>query len=69
LGLLDDLILVPAGVWLVLRLLRPELLAELRAEAARRGKLPVSRAGAAAIVLLWIATAGAIFWWLLGTAW
>jgi uncharacterized membrane protein YkvA (DUF1232 family) len=69
LGLLDDLVLVPAGVWLVLRLVPAELLAELRAEAALRSARPVSRAGAAVIVLLWILGAGALLWLLLGPAW
>jgi uncharacterized membrane protein YkvA (DUF1232 family) len=35
LGYLDDLLLVPAGIWLVVRLIPAELLAEFRAAAAR----------------------------------
>jgi uncharacterized membrane protein YkvA (DUF1232 family) len=69
LGLIDDLVLVPAGLWLVLRLIPEELVAELRVEASRRVERPVSRAGAAGIVLLWLVAAGAMLWWLLGTAW
>ncbi len=54
LGYLDDLILVPAGLWLVLRLIPPHVLAEHRAtaEAATR---PVSRLAAAVVITLWIA--------------
>lgn len=60
LGLLDDLLLVPLGIWLTLRLLPPDLLAELRAEADRRdARLPASRAAAAVVVLLW----GALVLW------
>ena len=33
LGLLDDLLLVPAGIWLVLRMIPLGLVAELRAQA------------------------------------
>lgn len=64
LGYLDDLLLVPAGVWLVLRLIPPPLLAECRAEAARRAERPVSRAGLAIILALWAAAAFAlwVFW-------
>lgn len=61
LGLLDDLLLVPLGVLLAVRLVPPELMAEFRAEAARHER-PVSYAGAVAIVLLWVAgLAGAAF--------
>ncbi len=51
-GLLDDLILVPLGIWGVLRLLPNDLAAELRAEAERRlTERPRSLVGAALIVL------------------
>lgn len=53
LGLLDDLLLVPAGIWLALRLLDPALVAELRETAAGR-PWPRSLAGAMAIAALWI---------------
>jgi uncharacterized membrane protein YkvA (DUF1232 family) len=65
LGLLDDLVLIPAGVWLVLRLVPEDVMAELRAEAARRATRPVSRAGAAAVVALWALCAGLVLWWAL----
>ena len=42
-GLLDDLILVPAGLWLAMRLIPPEVLAEHRATAEAAGDDPVSR--------------------------
>lgn len=34
LGQLDDLLIVPAGLWLVLRLIPPDVLADARARAA-----------------------------------
>src|SRR5512138_2440839 len=36
LGYLDDLIITPGGIWLAIRLIPPEVLAEARAEAATR---------------------------------
>jgi uncharacterized membrane protein YkvA (DUF1232 family) len=63
LGYLDDLILVPLGLLLLVRLIRPEIIAEHRAEAARIADRPVSYAGAAAIVVVWfLALALAAYW-------
>lgn len=55
LGYLDDLILVPIGVLLVMRLMPPGILAEHRALAAAAQERPVSRAAALAVVSVWIA--------------
>ena len=55
LGLLDDLLIVPLGVWAVLKLVPAPLLAEYREEAARLAEQPVSRRAAAIIIALWIA--------------
>lgn len=52
LGYLDDLLIVPLGILLVVRLIPPELLAEHRAAAARRSARPVSAAAAALMVAL-----------------
>ena len=60
LGYLDDLVLLPLGVALAIRLIPPAVLAECREEAARvmaAGK-PVNRVAAAAIVAVWLALAG-----------
>ena len=62
LGYLDDLLIVPAGIWLVVRLVPAPLMAEFRDEATRRGERPVSYVAAAAIAALWAAAAGALFW-------
>jgi uncharacterized membrane protein YkvA (DUF1232 family) len=42
LGLLDDLILVPAGIWLVLKLVPKHVLEEARVESAKAESRPVS---------------------------
>lgn len=55
LGLVDDLLLVPAGVWLVLRLAPAPAVADARARALVEAARPVSRAGAMVVVLAWIA--------------
>ncbi len=59
LGYLDDLILLPMGVWLVIRLIPPDVMAECRAQAAawleRKSARPRSYVGAAIIAALWLA--------------
>ena len=57
LGLLDDALLIPAGLWLFARLVPPELLAEHRARAQAAAERPVSRAGAALVVAVWLGAA------------
>lgn len=70
LGYLDDLLLLPLGIWLVLRLTPPQVLAESREQAlaweARRAARPTSRAGAMAVVLIWLLGAALAGYWLLG---
>ena len=62
LGLLDDLVLIPLGIWLAIRLVPADVLAECRARAQERRKL-VSRAAGAVIVAIWLALAGLGLWW------
>jgi uncharacterized membrane protein YkvA (DUF1232 family) len=54
-GYLDELVLLPLGLALALRLIPPPVLAECRARAGEG--LPVSRVAAVIIVLIWIALA------------
>jgi uncharacterized membrane protein YkvA (DUF1232 family) len=62
LGYLDDVILVPLGILLAVRLIPKDVMVELRAEAQARAQRPTSRAGALAIVALWIAAAALLLW-------
>jgi len=64
LGYLDDLLIVPLGILLAVRLVPSALMAEFRAEAASRATRPTSRAGLVLVVALWIAAAVLIwaFW-------
>lgn len=56
LGYLDDLVLVPLGIMLVLKMIPPAVLAECRekAEAAMNQGKPTSRIAAIAIVAIWL---------------
>src|ERR1700716_3069207 len=56
LGYLDDLVLVPLGIALAIRLIPPQVLADSRAEAAQAmaGGKPVNRIAAAIIIAIWL---------------
>ena len=62
LGYLDEVILLPITLALVIRMIPDPLMAEFREEAQRRSERPTSRAAAAAIIVLWIAGAGFLLW-------
>src|SRR5215203_56785 len=54
LGYLDDVVLVPLGLWLVIRLIPAPLMTEFREQAAELDGRPVSLLAAAVVALLWI---------------
>jgi len=54
LGYLDDVILVPLGILLVVKLIPQEIMAEHRALAAAAQDRPVSRTAAIVIALVWL---------------
>jgi uncharacterized membrane protein YkvA (DUF1232 family) len=56
-GYLDDLLIVPLGIWLVVRMIPPEVIAQLRQLASQAQDTPKSIAAAAVIVLIWLAMA------------
>jgi uncharacterized membrane protein YkvA (DUF1232 family) len=63
LGYLDDLLIVPLGILLVVRLIPADVLEEHRASADERLSLrPVSYAGAVFVVGIWIIAAAALYW-------
>jgi len=57
LGLLDDALLIPFGLWLFVRMVPADLFAEHRAAAAAAAERPVSRVGLALVVSVWAAAA------------
>jgi len=61
-GYLDDLVLIPLGVLLVVKLIPREVMEEFRARAEAAQDRPVSRAAAAVIVGIWLALAGLAVW-------
>lgn len=66
LGYLDDLVIVPAGILLTVRLMPAGLMEEFRTEATRRMGRPTSVLGAAFVVSLWMAAFALTVWWLWG---
>jgi uncharacterized membrane protein YkvA (DUF1232 family) len=64
LGYLDDLLILPLGIALAVWLIPAPLLAEYRAQAARRSERPTSRIAAALIVVAWLAALVALGVWL-----
>jgi uncharacterized membrane protein YkvA (DUF1232 family) len=69
LGYLDDLILIPMGIALAIRMVPPSVLTECRTRAQEvmsQGK-PVSRIAATVIVVIWIALAALFTVWAYNT--
>jgi uncharacterized membrane protein YkvA (DUF1232 family) len=64
-GYIDDVLLLPGLIWLAIRLLPPQVLADCRNQAdswmTAQGAKPSSRVGAIVIVLIWIAVSAAIW--------
>ena len=62
LGHLDELVVVPLGIMLAIKLIPPEVMAEHRAAAIAAEGRPTSRVAAAAIIAIWVAAAGFLIW-------
>jgi uncharacterized membrane protein YkvA (DUF1232 family) len=62
LGYVDDLIILPLGILLAVKLIPADLLREFRDEAARRSERPTSRAGAVGVIAFWIAVTALMVW-------
>ena len=62
-GYLDDLIIVPLGILLAVRLIPTGLMEDLRSEAIAHSR-PISRAGLAIVVALWMLSAAVLAWML-----
>lgn len=61
-GYLDDLLIVPLGILLAVRLVPQALMREFRETASLQEGKPVSRAGLAAVILIWISVAALSTW-------
>ncbi len=64
LGYLDDLLIVPLGLWLVIRFLPAHVLASSRARAAVVLERPRSKLGAIVVVGIWLLCAVAGVYWI-----
>ncbi|MBZ7920760.1 DUF1232 domain-containing protein [Ensifer adhaerens] len=62
LGYLDDLILVPLGILLAVRLVPPALMDEFRQRATAQEGRPSSRGGFVAILSIWFVVAAVAAW-------
>jgi uncharacterized membrane protein YkvA (DUF1232 family) len=62
LGYADDLLIVPVGIWLSVRLIPTPLMLEFREEADRRAARPTGYEAAVVIVLVWLAAAAGLIW-------
>lgn len=62
LGLLDEVILLPIGVWIVVGMIPQDVMEAARAR-AREGKLPANWIAGVIVLLLWAASIAAIVWW------
>jgi uncharacterized membrane protein YkvA (DUF1232 family) len=61
-GYLDDVILVPLGILLVVRLIPPDIMAEHRASALASQHRPVSRGATTVIICIWLLSLTAAGW-------
>ena len=68
-GYLDDLLLVPLGIMLAVRLIPRELMAEFREAALDRERLPSNPTAAILIVCTWAVACVAIGAWLIWVVW
>jgi uncharacterized membrane protein YkvA (DUF1232 family) len=67
LGYLDELIILPLFIYLTIRLIPPDIMVELRAQADQRlsESRPRSITGAVIIILIWLSIAIAVAYWLM----
>ena len=63
LGYLDDLVLIPLGIALAIKMIPPDVLAECRIRAKSAVAKPVSRTAAVVIVAIWLLVAALFSLW------
>ncbi|GGA50961.1 hypothetical protein GCM10011385_00250 [Nitratireductor aestuarii] len=64
LGYLDDVLILPIGILLAVRLIPAGLMEEFRAMAAERLERPSSTVGLIIVVALWFVAVALLLWWL-----
>jgi uncharacterized membrane protein YkvA (DUF1232 family) len=70
LGYLDDLIVVPLGIAIVLKMIPAQVMidAQGKAEALLQQGEPTSRAGAMMVIFIWLIVLAAVIWFIVGVA-
>ena len=66
LGLLDDLLIVPAGIWLFVRMVPAAVMADARAAATLAADRPRGHGATVLIVVIWLVVAAALAWQVAG---
>lgn len=67
-GYLDDLIIIPLGIALVVRLIPAQLMAEFRTEALLLSDRPMSYAAATVVIVVWTVVMVVLGHWIIGDA-
>jgi uncharacterized membrane protein YkvA (DUF1232 family) len=70
LGYLDDLIVVPLGIALVLKMIPAQVMIDARGKAEvllEQGE-PISRVGAFMVILIWLIVLTVVIWFIVGVA-
>jgi uncharacterized membrane protein YkvA (DUF1232 family) len=62
LGYVDDLLIVPLGIWATVKLIPRLVMDEHRARAEALSERPISRTAGLVIIAIWIAAAVALGW-------
>ena len=62
LGLLDDALILPLGIWLAVKLIPPGIMADHRRAAEAASGKPVSRAAAVVVIAVWALSAVVLIW-------
>ncbi len=62
LGFLDDVILLPLGLWIVLRLIPDEVMQDCRTRAAQEASLERSQRAAVFVICVWLLIVGWLAW-------
>lgn len=63
LGYLDDVLILPFGIWAAVKLIPEPIMTDIRTKALKHSKL-TSKAGLAAVIFIWLAAVSLTVWFL-----
>lgn len=66
-GYLDDILLVPMGLWIAMRMVPDDVIEDCRVQATQLTERPTSKTAAFIILVIWMGAAAAIGWILYDT--